>query len=143
MRFAAFAATLLLVAGLARASAEDLGLTGADRGAIRAVIERQMAAFARDDDASAFACASPAIQRQFGTPEAFMRMVRAGYAAVYRPRAVHFAEARLIDGVVIQPVDVIGPDGSGEHAFYVMEREGDGSWRINGVTLTPSGEKET
>jgi hypothetical protein len=132
-------AALLLVAGPARA--ED-AVPDADRAAIRSVIERQMAAFAKDDAAAAFAFASPGIQHQFGTPETFLRMVQAAYPAVYRPRSVSFGETRRLDDAVVQQVDVVGPAGTGEHAFYLMEHETDGAWRINGVSLTPSSERE-
>jgi hypothetical protein len=132
-------AALLLLAAPARA--ED-AVPDADRGAIRAVIERQIAAFARDDAAGAFAFASPSIQQQFGSPETFLRMVQAGYPAVYRPRSVSFGETRHFDDAIVQQVDVIGPDGTGAHAFYVMEHETDGSWRINGVTMTQGTDKE-
>ncbi len=125
------------------AHAEEASIPAADRAQIRTVIERQIEAFAKDDAAAAFAFASPAIQRKFGTADDFMAMVRSGYAAVYRPRSLSFGEARLVGEVTVQQVDVIGPDGIGRHAFYLMEHEGDGSWRINGVTMTRGAEEET
>lgn len=134
---------LLLAVMIVPARAEDTSISSPDRAAIRSVIERQIAAFAKDDATAAFAFASAAIQRQFGSPDVFMRMVQNGYAAVYRPRSVQFGETRLVNGIVVQQVDVIGPDGIGAHAFYLMEHAGDGQWRINGVTLTPGGENET
>jgi hypothetical protein len=133
--------SLLTLSASAQAPAADIA--AADRAAIRSVIERQMAAFATDDAATAFGFASPAIQHQFGSPDAFMHMVESGYRAVYRPRSVSFREARRAAHRVIQEVDVIGPDGNGARAFYIMEREDDGSWRIDGVSLAPSSEKET
>src|ERR1700756_3001229 len=70
-------------------------LSTADRGAIRAVVEDQLAAFQRDDGAAAFAFASPGIQAEFGTVENFMAMVRSGYQPVYRPREVAFGDATV------------------------------------------------
>jgi len=131
---------LLLFAVAARA--QEAVVPEADRAAIRAVIEQQLAAFARDDAAGAFAFASPAIQRQFGTPDVFMRMVRTAYPTVYRPRAVSFGETRIMDYAIVQQLDLIGPNGTGEHAFYVMEQEEDGSWRINGVAMQPGAQQE-
>lgn len=130
----------LAVPGAARAG--DDAVPAADSAAIRSVIERQIAAFAKDDAATAFSFASPALQRQFGTPERFMQMVETGYRAVYHPRSVDFGVARRGDGTVVQEVDVIGPDGKGARAFYLMEQQPDGSWRINGVSLAPGSEKE-
>jgi hypothetical protein len=134
-------AVLALAApGAARAGNDTV--SAADRAAIRSVIERQIAAFAKDDAATAFSFASPAIQRQFGSPERFMRMVESSYGAVCHPRSVDFRATRRGDGTVIQEVDVIGPDGIGARAFYLMEHQPDGSWRINGVSLAPGSEKE-
>jgi hypothetical protein len=137
------AVILIALALLGPARAEDGAVAAAERAAIRNVIERQIAAFARDDAATAFSFASPAIQHQFGSPDTFMHMVESGYRAVYRPRSVSFREARRAVDRVIQEVDVIGPDGNGVRAFYIMERESDGSWRIDGVSLAPGSEKET
>src|SRR6185369_2536882 len=83
---------LLVVALLGFAPAHGEEATGADRGAIRAVIEQQLAAFQRDDGEAAFAFASPGIRAQFQTAETFMSMVRSGYPPVYRPREVQFGE---------------------------------------------------
>lgn len=135
-------AVLLLPAPRA-ARGENDAVPAADGAAIRSVIQQQIAAFARDDGPAAFGFASPAIQQEFGSPETFMRMVETGYRAVYRPRSVAFGAARAAGGMVVQEVDVVGPDGLGVRAFYLMERESDGSWRINGVRLTPGNDKET
>jgi Domain of unknown function (DUF4864) len=136
-----FVLSLLALFGPVRAQAAEIA--AADRAAIIDVIERQIAAFAKDDAATAFSFASPAIQHQFGSPDTFMHMVESAYRAVYRPRSVSFREARRAEDRIIQEVDVIGPDGNGVRAFYIMERESDGSWRIDGVSLAPGSEKET
>jgi hypothetical protein len=117
-------------------------VSAADRAAIRGIIESQMAAFQRDDGAAAFAFASPSIQAMFGTPENFLAMVRSGYAAVYRPRAVTFEN--MIAGDVGQPVQlvrVVGPDGQPMIAAYEMTRLPDGTWRINGCVLLKAPER--
>jgi len=121
----------VLVAGPAAAQTSD-----ADAAAIRQVIEAQMAAFRKDDGAGAYAFASPTIQEKFVNADIFMEMVRTGYPAVYRPRDVEFRELRLEDGRLFQEVFVIGPDGSPALAIYEMQRQPDGSWRINGCWLT-------
>ena len=95
----------------------------------------------RDDAAAAFAFASPDIRQQFATPEHFMAMVRKSFRPVYRPRSYSFGAPALLDGVPVQPVRVIGPNGHGTVALYQMERQPDGSWRIAGVTLHPIGER--
>ena len=107
----------------------------ADRGAIRAVIEDQLAAFGRDDADAAFAHASPGIQTKFRTPEIFMHMVRTAYQPVYRPREVEFRDIVEIDGVPVQHVFFVGPGGELVIALYSMERQPDGAWKIAGCSL--------
>ncbi len=89
---------LFLLGSLASAGVAAPGKTVADQTAggaeIRGVIERQLAAFERDDADGAFAFASPGIRRRFGTPETFMDMVRRHYPPVYRPRDVAFGALR-------------------------------------------------
>ena len=124
---------LLAVAGtLSPSSRAD----EADATAIRNVISDQMAAFQIDDGAAAFAFASPSIQTRFQTPEIFMSMVKTGYAPVYRPQSVEFRELMQEAGGPVQIVHVVGPDGRAVFALYSMEQQPDGSWRIDGCTLT-------
>jgi hypothetical protein len=137
-RIAALLAVVLLFApGLGRAADS---LSDGDRAAIRQVIEGQLAAFKRDDGAAAYGFASPMIQQKFGTAENFITMVKTAYPAVYRPQAVEFRELASNDDMgVVQKVFFIGPDGRGVLAYYQMERQPDGSWKINGcfVTVAP------
>jgi Domain of unknown function (DUF4864) len=119
-------------------------LSAADRGAVRAVIEDQLAAFQRDDGAAAFTFASPGIQAEFGTVENFMAMARSGYQPVYRPREVAFGDATVgDDGRIVQRVLLVGPDGVPVMALYTMERQPDGSWRIAACMLTKAPDKTT
>ncbi len=116
-------------------AAEPVG--AADAAAIRNVIEQQIEAFGRDDGVAAFAYASPNIRALFGSPQAFMSMVRAGYQAVYRPRELTFKETLTQDGQVVQGLAVLGADGSQVLMLYFMERQPQGDWRIDGVQLLP------
>ncbi|MCJ2033105.1 DUF4864 domain-containing protein [Methylobacterium sp. J-068] len=128
-----FLAPLLLVAApILPARAAD----AAARDAARATVERQIEAFRRDDAATAYAQAAPAIQGMFASPETFIAMVRQGYAAVYRAR--RFSIDRIEDagedglslGVTLQ--DEAGVDWA---ALYSLERQADGAWRITGCRL--------
>ncbi len=113
-----------------------------DRNAIRAVIKDQLAAFQRDDGAAAFSHAAPGIRAQFGTHENFMRMVKQGYQPVYRPQRVDFLDLVVARGELIQRVFVVGPDGTDVIALYLMRRQPDGRWKINGCVLVhPEGKK--
>lgn len=109
--------------------------TESDFLAIRSVIERQLEAFQKDDAQSAFAFASPGIQKQFGTPENFIQMVRKHYPAVYRPRSVFFENITIIQSNITQPVLLLSPHGVPLRALYLMEKQSDDTWRINGCFL--------
>jgi ketosteroid isomerase-like protein len=130
---ARFIAVLLLLLTAAPAKAE--GIAASDQAAIVAVIRDQIAAFRVDDAKRAFGYASPAIQAKFGTPEEFLDMVRSGYGQVYRAREVTFRDIAVEQGVPVQAVEIRGADGTGVLALYFMERQPDGSWKINGVII--------
>ncbi|MEQ8655053.1 MAG: DUF4864 domain-containing protein [Kiloniellales bacterium] len=122
---------LLLIWGfLAPAQADE-----ADSQALRAVIQAQLEAFQRDDGTTAFSFASPMIQRQFGTPEQFMTMVRQGYDPVYRPISTEFQDAQFNAERAVQKVLFQDRSGQSWMAYYFMQQEADGSWRIAGVRL--------
>ncbi len=125
------AAVVLLSASLARAA----DLPPADQAAIESVITGQIDAFRHDDGDRAYGFASPDIQAMFGDAGNFMSMVRQGYQPVYHPQSYVFGDARSIDGVLMQEVAVIGPDGEPHVAQYAMEQEPDGSWRIAGCQI--------
>ena len=133
---------LLLLLALPAGAAEP-ALSAEDRSAIREVIAAQLDAFRRDDGEAAFGFAAPAIQHQFETAEKFMTMVRRGYRPVYRAREFDFAELREVEGQIVQRVTLVGPDGEPVEALYIMEKQPDGSWRINGCILTVSDQKST
>lgn len=118
-------------------------LPAADAAAIKAVITEQIDAFRRDDGAHAFSLAAPGIRLRFGTPEVFMEMVKNGYPAVYRPASVTFEAPELYDGSVIQAVRLTDAQGRAWIALYPMERQPDGTWRINGCQLARVPGRET
>ena len=110
----------------------------ADRAAIRDVITRQIEAFRQDDATAAYSFASPSIQRQMGTAERFLGLVREHYQPLYRPSSTVFGGLVTEDGQIVQAVDVVGLDGRAARALYSMEQEPDGAWRISGCVLTVS-----
>jgi hypothetical protein len=126
----------LVLMFLCTAPALAQGLPGdADKAAIVGIIQKQLDAFQGDRAAEAFGYASTNIQQMFGTPDNFMSMVRQGYPAVYRPRSVDFRELVAGAGRIVQKVLFVGPDGVPVIAEYFMERQPDGSWRIDGCRL--------
>ncbi len=127
-----------MLAGPAPA-AQDGGIAAArDREAVAAVITRQLEAFRRDDGATAYAQAAPLVRRRFRTAAIFMRMVRRGYAEVYRARNVRFGRLLRDDGAVLQEVFLTGPKGRRHLALYQMQRQPGGAWKIAGVVLLVS-----
>ena len=69
-------------------------------------------------------------------PGNFMQMVKQGYTPVYRPKSVAFD--KLVDTQYgpDQILRLIGPDGAAYIAHYMMQKQPDGSWMINGCYLT-------
>ncbi len=122
-------------------SAQEPAVSDGDRARIQAVVADQLRAFQRDDGAAAFDFAAPSIQGIFQTPEMFMEMVREAYRPVYRPRQVDFRDVVTIEGQPTQRVMLVGPDGRTYLAHYPMQRQSDGSWRINGCYLVPLDDK--
>jgi Domain of unknown function (DUF4864) len=107
-----------------------------DQDAIRHVVEGQLAAFQRDDSAGAYGYATPMIQQKFGDAANFMAMVKGAYPPVYRPRSVTFDKLIDTDAGPDQILTVIGPDGHAYTAHYIMEKQPNGAWMINGCYLT-------
>jgi hypothetical protein len=125
-------AAVLLGALPARA---DESVAPADAAAIQQVIQGQMNAFRIDDWNAAFAFAAPSIQTKFQSAQVFSQMVTQAYQPVYRPKGVEFRELKASEFGPTQEVHVIGPDGLSYLAYYTMEKQPDGTWRISGCYL--------
>ena len=124
------------VAGLLAAQAQATStLNPSDRIAIRATVQAQLKAIHANDADGAFAYATVELQRKVGSPYAFMQMIRESYEPVYQPRAVFFQDARLMEGVATQHVLFMDQNGAPVKALYSMQRQSDGTWRINGCML--------
>lgn len=135
--------SLCCVALAHAAIAQSKGVGSADAKAIRAVIEAQLDAFAKDDADKAFAYAAPPIQSMFGNPQTFLRMVKTGYPAVYRPVSVIFLKPEVIDGETLQLVQLSDQEGAVWTAAYRMQRQKNQLWRINGCALEKSAGRVT
>ncbi len=104
----------------------------------REVIESQIVAFLNDDVDSAYSFATTGVQKIFPEPQRFFDMVKRNYAPVYRPGNYAFGRALSeTDGATIaQELLITGPKGKNWRAVYVLERQDDGNYRINGVRLS-------
>jgi len=134
MRVLAVIVALLL--GLVPAAAQE-PLPEAVQAEIRAVIERQLEALKRDDAAAAFGLAAPVFRAKFGTAERFMAAVQKDYAALYRPRSVTFEDIGFAAGKPVQKMFVVGPDGKAAQAYFSMEKQANGAWRVGALVVTP------
>ncbi len=106
-----------------------------DIGTAQAIISAQEQAFARDDAATAYGFAAPGIQSFYRSPDGFMFMVRNSYAPVYRHRSFVFGQARLVEGKILQDVQIIDADGAPWDALYTLETQADGSLKISACIL--------
>jgi Domain of unknown function (DUF4864) len=113
---------------------------GDDVAAAQGVIRAQEQAFARDDAASAYSYAAPAIQQLFPQAGIFMTMVQSRYAPIYRHRSFEFGEARTEGSWVAQRVHIVDANGEAWEALYTLEQQADGSYKITGCTLLKAGE---
>lgn len=127
--------SILLALGIAMAGSASAEISDSERAEIRAIIESQITAFQRDDGPAAYSHASPTIQGLFPSADIFMTMVRSGYPQVYRPRSVEFGQIVERAEGPVQQVFITGPDGRNWVAVYELERQPDGTWKINGVRL--------
>jgi hypothetical protein len=134
---AALVAMLCVAAVPAQPREGDATLAASEWRAIQRVIGAQRAALRAGDAEKAFGYASPGIRAQFGDAPTFIAMVRRGYAALLDARYTEFLEGAVIDGRVLQPLRLIGPDNAVVVALYTMEKHG-GRWRIAGCVLAPS-----
>ncbi|MBC7576028.1 MAG: DUF4864 domain-containing protein [Tardiphaga sp.] len=103
------------------------------------VIRAQAEALGRDDATTAYSFAAPVLQRMFGEADAFLKMVRNGYAPVYRHKSFEFGESRSGHGRVEQDVRIVDAAGVPWDALYILEQQPDGSLKIIGCTLTAVG----
>jgi len=97
--FVLLVAFLIGFAGTARA--------GDDLADAQAVIRSQVDALSRDDAATAYSYAAPAIQDMFQGANTFLSMVQQTYTPVYRHRSFEFGEAQVSDGKIAQRVHIV------------------------------------
>ena len=131
--FLALAAACLLLS-----PARAAPLTPAGERSVRAVVQDQLNALARDDAVKAFSFAAPNVRQAVGSPEAFLAMVQRGYPVVYRPASVAFLKAEGNGGQAIQRVRMVDVDGDAWLATYSLELQKDRSWRITGCNIVLS-----
>ena len=126
------AALVLMVSSPAKA------ITDADEDGVRAVVQAQLTALARDDAAAAYSFAAPNVRESVKSAAQFMAMVRKNYPAIYRPASTAFLKPEDHHGQVIQRVQLVDESGSAWLALYSLQRQKDHSWRITGCQVIPN-----
>jgi len=104
----------------------------------RAIIERQLDAFARNDAEAAYALADPAIKQMFGDADQFLAMVRERYPPVYRHRSVEFDEFAELGDEASLTATIVDTDNVVWTALYGLRRDANGDWLISGCVLVKS-----
>ena len=125
-------ALLITLAAPARA-ADDVA-------AAQSVIRSQVEALGRDDAATAYSYAAPAIQTMFPQADIFLDMVQRTYTPIYRHKSFEFGEARAADGKIAQQVHIVDANGVPWEGLYTLEQQPDGSIKISGCVLLKTGE---
>jgi Domain of unknown function (DUF4864) len=133
MRIAALLVALSVAFSPIAARADDVA-------AAQGVIRSQEQAFGRDDAATAYSYAAPAIKQIFPAPDIFMSMVQSGYAPVYRHKSFEFGQSKTEGSSIAQRVHIIDANGEAWEALYTLEQQPDGSYKITGCSLLKAGQ---
>jgi hypothetical protein len=113
---------------------------GDDVAAAQSVIRSQAEAFGRDDAATAYSYAAPAIHDMYPQAGIFMEMVQRSFAPVYRHRSFEFGEARVDGSRIAQRVHIVDANGEAWEALYTLEAQPDGTFKITGCSLLKAGQ---
>ena len=116
-------------------AAHAASLTPADEKSIRAVVEGQLAALAKDDAAKAFSYAAPNVRKAVGTAKRFLSMVQNDYPVVYRPASVAFLKPEGDGDEIVQRVQMQDASGNAWLAVYSLQRQKGNLWRITGCAV--------
>lgn len=116
---------------------------GPEAVAAQALVQAQLDAFKADNADLAFSYATPGIQAQFGSADTFLRMVREQYPVVYRPASVRFDPLEGSGSDRILPVRLTDDEGRQWIAYYLMQRQDNGIWRIGGCQLKLDGRSQS
>jgi hypothetical protein len=129
---------LLVAFGLLSAPIAASAQSGDAAHVARAVVEKQLDAFAHEDEQAAYALAAPGIRDRFPDAGQFMEMVRLQYPAVVRHRSVDFGPSAAEGDQARQTVTFVDDDNVVWTALYTLARQPDGQWLIAGCMMAKS-----
>ena len=103
----------------------------------REAVNGQIEAFRSGDAETALEFAGAAFHETYSDAERFLADIeRAGYGPIVTSRTHSFGSFReLSDTVVLQVVNLVGPDQSLYEAVYQMQDEPERGWRVQGVVM--------
>ena len=106
-----------------------------DIGTAQSIISAQEQAFARDDAATAYGFAAPGIQSFYRSPDGFMFMSATATHRSIGTGASCSGKREVIDGKIMQEVQIVDADGNPWDALYTLETQADGSLKISACIL--------
>jgi hypothetical protein len=107
---------------------------------IRDAVETQIDALANDDAATAFDLTTEDTRTRLGSPDNFLRIIKESYEPVYRHRMAIYSSPQVVLGKVYQVVRLTDLESHVWVAIYLMHKDEEGTWKIDGCQLvqTPS-----
>lgn len=130
-------AVLLWLHSISAFAAESFWPTAQEWADIRSVIESQLDAFQRDDEAGAYSLAAPSVRQRFPTAEAFNKMVREKYRPFYSPREIKFLTPSIVSGRILQGIQFLSDENQLLLAVFTLERQQDKTWKIKACDMLP------
>jgi hypothetical protein len=110
-------------------------ITQEDARDIRMMVREQLAAFRGGDAARAWRLCSRNIHQAFERPEKLMELIRARYHALIDPIGLSFGAWTLTPEGLGLLLDVRSAEGEVHRALFLVVKEREVGWRINGALL--------
>lgn len=102
---------------------------------VRKIVAKQIEAVRQDDAKAAFAAITPKLKQQFVNGQSYLRVIRAQFPALGDARLVSFGELRETSFGFAQMVRLSNARGEPWLAFFLMDRDKAGAWRIGNVVM--------
>jgi hypothetical protein len=137
-RLALIVAMFVTLGGsLSRASAEEHQgeLRESEMVEILSAVQTQIDALTNDDAAKAFDLTTEDTRNRLGSPDNFLKIIKEKYEPVYRHRMALYSPPQIVLGKVYQAVRLTDLDSHVWVAIYLMHKDEEGIWKIDGCQL--------
>lgn len=133
-RLALMVAMFVMLGGWSlRATAEKL--RESEMAQIRSAVQAQIEALTKDDAVKAFDLTTEDTRNRLGSPDNFLKMIKEKYDPVYRHRMALYSSPQIVLGKVYQAVRLTDLDSHVWVAIYLMHKDEEGTWKIDGCQL--------